>query len=124
MGLMRRKAVEVLQAESTATGEGTLKRTLGPWSVTFLGVGAVIGAGIFSATGSAIAGGAGHLGAGPAIVISMVITAVVGLIKVRSILSMWKLSKPQFAIAGATLAWTLLLSPRIERRGSSEPRRP
>jgi SulP family sulfate permease len=45
---------------------------------------------------------------------AMVITAVIGLIKVRSILSMWKLSKPQFAIAGATLAWTLLLSPRID----------
>ncbi len=76
MSLMRRKSVEVLQAESSATGEGTLNRTLGPWSVTFLGVGAVIGAGIFSATGSAIAGGAGHVGAGPAIVISMLITAV------------------------------------------------
>jgi SulP family sulfate permease len=45
---------------------------------------------------------------------AMVITAVVGLIRVRSILSMWKLSRPQFAIAGATLAWTLLLSPRID----------
>ena len=76
MSLMRRKPVELLQAESTATGAGTLNRTLGPWSVTFLGVGAVIGAGIFSATGSAIAGGAGHVGAGPAIVLSMVITAV------------------------------------------------
>jgi len=73
---MRRKPVEVLQAESSATGEGTLRRTLGPWSVTFLGVGAVIGAGIFTATGSAIAGGAGHVGAGPAIVVSMVITAI------------------------------------------------
>ncbi len=76
MSLMRRKPVDVLQAESTATGEGTLKRTLGPWSVTFLGVGAVIGAGIFTATGSAIAGGSQHLGAGPAIVVSMVITAI------------------------------------------------
>lgn len=76
MSLLRRKTVEALQAESNATGEGTLNRTLGPWAVTFLGVGAVIGAGIFSATGSAIAGGAGHVGAGPAIVISMVITAV------------------------------------------------
>jgi APA family basic amino acid/polyamine antiporter len=76
VSLLRRKPVDVLQAESSATGEGTLSRTLGPWSVTFLGVGAVIGAGIFTATGSAIAGGAGHLGAGPAIVVSMVITAI------------------------------------------------
>ncbi|HKJ02074.1 MAG TPA: amino acid permease, partial [Longimicrobiales bacterium] len=76
MNLLRRKSIESLQVESSATGEGTLNRTLGPWAVTFLGVGAVIGAGIFTATGSAIAGGSEHLGAGPAIVISMMITAL------------------------------------------------
>jgi APA family basic amino acid/polyamine antiporter len=38
-------------------------------------VGAIIGAGIFTATGSAIAGGASHVGAGPAIVVSMLLTA-------------------------------------------------
>jgi APA family basic amino acid/polyamine antiporter len=76
MNLLRRKSIEMLQKESRATGEGTLRRSLGPWSLTFLGVGAIIGAGIFSATGSAIAGGASHLGAGPAIVLSMLLTAV------------------------------------------------
>lgn len=76
MNLLRRKSIELLQAESSSTGDGTLNRTLGGWSVAFLGVGAVIGAGIFSATGSAIAGGSEHLGAGPAIVVSMMITAL------------------------------------------------
>jgi SulP family sulfate permease len=55
------------------------------------------------------------LGALPVSVLSaMVITAVASLIRLRSILGMWKLSRPQFAIAGATLAWTLLLSPRLD----------
>ena len=33
-----------------------LKRTLGPWSLTALGIGAVIGSGIFTVIGTAIAG--------------------------------------------------------------------
>jgi len=74
MNLLLRKPIDRLRAE-TETGE-TLKRTLGGWDLTFLGVGAIIGAGIFAATGSAIAGGASHPGAGPAIVISMLMTAV------------------------------------------------
>jgi APA family basic amino acid/polyamine antiporter len=59
-------------------GDGTagLKRALGKWDLTALGVGAVIGAGIFASTGSAIAGGSQHVGAGPAIVLSFVLTAV------------------------------------------------
>jgi APA family basic amino acid/polyamine antiporter len=55
---------------------GGLHRVLGKWDLTALGVGAIIGAGIFASTGSAIAGGADHIGAGPAIVISFVLTAV------------------------------------------------
>src|SRR5512140_1053248 len=53
-----------------------LKRTLGPVQLTALGIGAIIGAGIFSSVGSAAAGGAEHLGAGPAVVLSFVLTAV------------------------------------------------
>jgi APA family basic amino acid/polyamine antiporter len=59
--------------QSADTG---LRRVLGKWDLTALGVGAIIGAGIFASTGSAIAGGADHIGAGPAIVLSFVITAV------------------------------------------------
>ncbi|MEZ6095890.1 MAG: amino acid permease [Pirellulaceae bacterium] len=53
-----------------------LKRVLGPLELTLFGVGAIIGTGIFVLTGTAAAGSEGHLGAGPAIVISFVITAV------------------------------------------------
>ena len=53
-----------------------LKRSLGPWQLTALGVGAIIGAGIFSGAGTAIAGGEGHLGAGPALVVSYILVAI------------------------------------------------
>lgn len=53
-----------------------LKRTLGPVQLTALGIGAIIGAGIFSSVGSAAAGGSEHLGAGPAVMLSFVLTAV------------------------------------------------
>ena len=41
-----------------------------------LGIGAIIGTGIFAIIGTAAAGGAGHLGAGPAVSLSFVITAI------------------------------------------------
>jgi APA family basic amino acid/polyamine antiporter len=53
-----------------------LKRTLGVVQLTALGIGAIIGAGIFSSVGSAAAGGSAHLGAGPAIMLSFVLTAI------------------------------------------------
>ena len=57
---------------ATESGDGpTLKRTLGPWGLTALGIGAVIGGGIFVITGQAAAE---H--AGPAIVLSFVIAAI------------------------------------------------
>ena len=66
----RRKTFD---AESMGT---PLHRTLGVWQLTALGVGATVGAGIFSGSGSAVAGGAHHLGAGPALDISHVLVAV------------------------------------------------
>jgi APA family basic amino acid/polyamine antiporter len=53
-----------------------LKRSLGPVALTALGIGAIIGAGIFVAIGSAIAGDPGHLGAGSAIVVSILLAGV------------------------------------------------
>ena len=53
-----------------------LRRTLGVVQLTALGIGAIIGAGIFSSVGSAAAGGSEHLGAGPAIMVSFVLTAI------------------------------------------------
>jgi APA family basic amino acid/polyamine antiporter len=70
--LFRRKPVADLMSESSSS----LKRTLGPIQLTALGVGAIIGAGIFSTVGTAAAGGADHLGAGPAIILSFVLTGI------------------------------------------------
>jgi APA family basic amino acid/polyamine antiporter len=73
--LLARKSADRLLAESEAP-ERRLKRALGRWDLTALGIGAIIGAGIFASTGSAIAGDAVRLGAGPAIVLSFLLTAV------------------------------------------------
>jgi len=63
--------MDVLLREASATGNTSLKRTLGPISLIALGIGAVIGAGLFSITGMAAANYAG-----PGIMISFVIAAV------------------------------------------------
>jgi basic amino acid/polyamine antiporter, APA family len=68
MGLFTRKSIDELTAESHSD---TLRRTLGPFSLTTLGVGAIIGAGIFVITGTAAA-----QFAGPALVISMIFAAI------------------------------------------------
>src|SRR5512138_3146191 len=73
--LFQRKPLDHLVGETTEP-EHQLRRALGPLQLTLLGVGAIIGAGIFSTPGTAAAGGAGHIGAGPALAISFVIVAV------------------------------------------------
>jgi APA family basic amino acid/polyamine antiporter len=67
--ILMRKSVEQVQRESETS---LLKRTLGPWNLVFLGVGCIIGAGIFVRTGNAAA-----LHAGPAVLISFLIAGVV-----------------------------------------------
>ncbi|HEY8550714.1 MAG TPA: amino acid permease, partial [Vicinamibacterales bacterium] len=62
--------------EESERADRRLKRTLGPVQLTSLGIGAVIGAGIFSTVGTAAAGGGDHIGAGPALVLSFVLTAI------------------------------------------------
>src|SRR5215831_6956028 len=57
--------------------EHQLRRALGPLQITLLGIGAIIGAGIFATVGTAAAGDANRPGAGPALMLSFVITAVV-----------------------------------------------
>ena len=47
MGLFIKKPLEALQAEANQTGSKSLKRVLGPWSLVALGVGVIIGAGLF-----------------------------------------------------------------------------
>ena len=56
--------------------ENKLKRALGAFDVTMLGIGAIIGAGIFATVGTAAAGDVSRLGAGPALILSFVLTAV------------------------------------------------
>src|SRR5438552_13549573 len=73
--LFRTKPLDTLLGE-TEHPEQRLKRTLGPVHLTLLGVGAIIGAGIFSLVGTAAAGGSGHTGAGPALVLSFVLVAI------------------------------------------------
>jgi basic amino acid/polyamine antiporter, APA family len=57
--LFRTKSIDGLMAEVSGSGELTLKRTLGPASLVALGIGAIIGAGLFVRTAAAIAERAG-----------------------------------------------------------------
>src|SRR3954451_9287711 len=57
--LFATKSISALIAESEETGEHSLKRTLGPMNLVALGIGAIIGAGLFVRTAAAIADRAG-----------------------------------------------------------------
>ncbi|HPC81989.1 MAG TPA: amino acid permease [Thermoanaerobaculaceae bacterium] len=69
----RTKPLSALQHDGEASG---LRRALGGWDLVGLGIGAIIGAGIFATVGTAAAGDAARPGAGPAIILSFVFTAV------------------------------------------------
>ncbi len=71
MSIFVRKPLNVLLGEAQETGSHTLKRTLGAWGLVALGIGAIIGAGLFSITGMAAAN---H--AGPAITLSFIVAAL------------------------------------------------
>ena len=73
--LFRRKSLDKLVSETTGP-QHQLRRLLGPLQLTLLGVGAIVGAGIFSSIGTAAAGDGVRLGAGPALVISLLIVTV------------------------------------------------
>jgi len=75
-GLFRVKPLDAI-LEDAEEPEHQLKRALGPVQLTLFGVGAIIGAGIFATIGTAAAGDANRLGAGPALMVSFVITAIV-----------------------------------------------
>ena len=71
MSIFATKSVEQITAEQIGGAAGGLRRVLGPTQLVLLGVGAIIGTGIFVLTGQAAAANAG-----PAIVISMVIAGL------------------------------------------------
>jgi len=71
--ITRIKNPDEMIAESKADG---LEKTLGVWDLIILGVGAIIGSGIFAVVGIAAAGGNESVGAGPALMVSMIIAAI------------------------------------------------
>ena len=71
MGLFIKKPLADLMTEANDSGSKSLKRILGPWSLIALGVGVIIGAGLFSITGAVAAGDTG-----PAITLSFAIAAL------------------------------------------------
>jgi APA family basic amino acid/polyamine antiporter len=71
MSLWATKSVTALRAQADEVGEHTLKRSLGPLNLMTLGIGAIIGAGIFVLTGQAAA-----LHAGPAVPLSMLLVGI------------------------------------------------
>jgi APA family basic amino acid/polyamine antiporter len=75
-GIFRTKNLDDILASAQEEGH-KLKRTLGPINITLLGIGAIIGAGIFATVGTAAAGDVARPGAGPSLMLSFVITAVV-----------------------------------------------
>ncbi|MBI4811484.1 MAG: amino acid permease [Ignavibacteriales bacterium] len=73
--LFKTKNLDVILRQSEEP-ERQLKRALGPVDLIALGIGAIIGSGIFATVGTAVAGDAMRPGAGPAIILSFFLTAV------------------------------------------------
>ena len=71
MSLWATKSISVLRAQADAVGERSLRRHLGALNLITLGIGAIIGAGIFVLTGQAAA-----QYAGPAVWISMILVGI------------------------------------------------
>lgn len=73
--IFRLKSIEQILADSNRP-EHRLKKTLTVWDLTALGIGAIIGTGIFVLIGTAIVGDAHRPGAGPGIILSFVLSGV------------------------------------------------
>src|SRR5688500_16948005 len=69
--LFRTKPIERLLADARVTGDHALKRTLGSWSLISLGIGAIIGAGLFVRTAAAIAERSG-----PSVTIAFIVAGI------------------------------------------------
>ena len=71
--ILRRKPIEDIEEESKHSG---LAKSLGLWQLTAIGVGGIIGVGIFSLAGLVAAGSEGSPGVGPAVLISFLIAGL------------------------------------------------
>ena len=122
MSIFATKSIERIQAEQLGHGEAALKRVLGPWQLVMLGVGAIIGTGIFVLTGQAAAANAG-----PAIVLSMVlagVTSVLAALCYSEFASSVPVAGSAYTYAYATLGefvawvigWDLILEYALGRR--------
>lgn len=69
--LFRTKSIDRLMAEGASSSEGGLKRTLGPGALVALGIGAIIGAGLFVRTAAAIAERAG-----PSVTLAFIVAGI------------------------------------------------
>ena len=81
MGILKRIASNLFKIKNPDemvdnAGKESLKKTLNAFDLIVLGVGCIIGSGIFTVVGIAAAGGPGSLGAGPALIISMVLASL------------------------------------------------
>ncbi|MCD7740350.1 MAG: amino acid permease [Candidatus Gastranaerophilales bacterium] len=79
--ILSKKSTDVFIEESKTT---ELKKTLNIYDLLILGISAVVGTGIFTIIGSAITGGSGGVGAGTAVVISMLLAALASLFSALS----------------------------------------
>ncbi len=70
-GLFAKKPLERLMTEAQEVGEHCLKRSLGPVNLVMLGIGAIIGAGLFVRTAAAIADRAG-----PSVVLAFIVAGM------------------------------------------------
>jgi len=73
--LFLRKPLDEVLAEGSAPERG-LKKVLGAWDLMALGIGGIIGAGIFALVGTAAAGDSSRPGAGPALMVSFLLTGI------------------------------------------------
>ncbi|HAH07133.1 MAG TPA: amino acid permease [Elusimicrobia bacterium] len=75
LSMFRTKSVDALLKDSQE-GSHKLHRVLGPIDVTMIGIGAIIGAGIFAMIGEAAVGASSGYPAGPALILSFLITSI------------------------------------------------
>ena len=73
--LTRTKSIDLLTLEVADASRG-LRRSLGSLNLTVLGIGAIIGAGIFASIGTAALGDASRPGAGPGVILSFLLVGV------------------------------------------------